>query len=364
MTDDTTPPIVNPADGIQFPTAAQFGRYCNDQAEWLLTTQAGHDMRQYAKQRFDTLVGDETELNPHDWQHIAEDVHLEHFGRFADAPLYYLTGDMVEFVRHSADTMPGGGLRLEELPSRSGVMGFATPIMTMYSGFDADELGAAVIDKFGISGNGRHIIAGPVTALSWQAVTRTGHPDGVWMSAYLPASAGKRHFHLHFDAILPFTDHYDQSTPPDLTPADSELEDLAWAKVVRNRTAHVMHAAWLLLTQSKLTETEELRATRQQRRQAERNLQRPPRDINVVRVRARAHDTTRIQGMSCAELDGHRKHKVRYPVRGHQKQQFYGPGRALRRTIWIDPHWRGPDGAPIHYSRTVNLLDGPQGGQS
>lgn len=34
-------------------------------------------------------------------------------------------------------------------------------------------------------------------------------------------------------------------------------------------------------------------------------------------------------------------------VRGHHKRQVIGTGRLGRRVIWVEPYWRGPEGAPI-----------------
>jgi hypothetical protein len=34
-------------------------------------------------------------------------------------------------------------------------------------------------------------------------------------------------------------------------------------------------------------------------------------------------------------------------VRGHYKRQAFGHGRSERRVIWVEPYWRGPEGAPI-----------------
>jgi hypothetical protein len=41
-----------------------------------------------------------------------------------------------------------------------------------------------------------------------------------------------------------------------------------------------------------------------------------------------------------------RVYKTRWVVRGHWRNQPYGPERALRRLTWIEPHWKGPEGAP------------------
>lgn len=37
------------------------------------------------------------------------------------------------------------------------------------------------------------------------------------------------------------------------------------------------------------------------------------------------------------------KIRKRFTVRGHWRQQPYGPGRTLRRNQWIEPYWKGPD---------------------
>lgn len=34
-------------------------------------------------------------------------------------------------------------------------------------------------------------------------------------------------------------------------------------------------------------------------------------------------------------------------VRGHWKRQAHGPARSLRKFIFVEPYWRGPEDAPI-----------------
>jgi hypothetical protein len=38
---------------------------------------------------------------------------------------------------------------------------------------------------------------------------------------------------------------------------------------------------------------------------------------------------------------------VQSVVRGHHKRQVIGVGRKLRKVIWVQPYWKGPEGAPI-----------------
>lgn len=43
------------------------------------------------------------------------------------------------------------------------------------------------------------------------------------------------------------------------------------------------------------------------------------------------------------------KMTIRTKTRGHWKKQAYGPGRLLRRRIFVDSYWRGPDTAAVVY---------------
>jgi len=48
---------------------------------------------------------------------------------------------------------------------------------------------------------------------------------------------------------------------------------------------------------------------------------------------------------------------VRYAVKGHWRHARVGPGRAARRWVYIAPHMRGPEGAPLsNPATTVKLL--------
>jgi len=44
---------------------------------------------------------------------------------------------------------------------------------------------------------------------------------------------------------------------------------------------------------------------------------------------------------------------VRFMVRGHWRRQACGPGRQQHRHVYIAPHWRGPEGAPLSHPATV-----------
>ncbi len=46
---------------------------------------------------------------------------------------------------------------------------------------------------------------------------------------------------------------------------------------------------------------------------------------------------------------------ARFMVRGHWRNQAHGPNRALRKRMWIEPHWKGPDTVDEAMKRTYNV---------
>ena len=50
----------------------------------------------------------------------------------------------------------------------------------------------------------------------------------------------------------------------------------------------------------------------------------------------------------------------RWVVRGHWRNQPWGPGRELRRPVYILPHIKGPDGAPLIGGERVTTVTAPQ----
>ncbi len=48
---------------------------------------------------------------------------------------------------------------------------------------------------------------------------------------------------------------------------------------------------------------------------------------------------------------------VQFLVRGHWRQQAHGPARSLRKTLWIQPFWKGPEESRV-LLRTYKAEDG------
>lgn len=68
-----------------------------------------------------------------------------------------------------------------------------------------------------------------------------------------------------------------------------------------------------------------------------------------VLTRTVTHDVSRP--VSAYSRGEGRKVNVQCLVRGHWKSQPYGKDRLLRKHIFIEPYWRGPEDAPIALRR-------------
>lgn len=98
-----------------------------------------------------------------------------------------------------------------------------------------------------------------------------------------------------------------------------------------------VHALWLLLGQTVATVEEEVPDRAARRRAGRMGI---PDQVSVIRLR-RAEGAHRADGESLVEWSH------RWVVRGHWRNQPCGEGRSETRRIWIAPHVKGPEGAPL-----------------
>ncbi|NJP30745.1 hypothetical protein [Micromonospora thermarum] len=82
--------------------------------------------------------------------------------------------------------------------------------------------------------------------------------------------------------------------------------------------------------------------------------QRPAPDVRIVRIKPRS--TPPPKRTQPASPRTRAKPDHRFWVSGHKRQQPYGPGRSLRRTIDIQPFLKGDEDLPIKMSTTVRVL--------
>ncbi|MFI7077149.1 hypothetical protein ACIBO1_07640 [Micromonospora sp. NPDC049903] len=80
---------------------------------------------------------------------------------------------------------------------------------------------------------------------------------------------------------------------------------------------------------------------------------RPAPDVKIARIRPNSTPPP-LSGDGRARIRAKPDH--RFWVSGHQRQQAYGPGRSLRRTVEIEPFLKGGEDLPIRLSTTVRVL--------
>ncbi|MGK5740113.1 hypothetical protein [Micromonospora sp. URMC 103] len=152
----------------------------------------------------------------------------------------------------------------------------------------------------------------------------------------------------------------------DATPLQRLREQVGWLAPIRAAHVHetqtlpsgghpaaALVATWLLVAQkaADITEADVGKALR--KRYARTN--RPAQEVRIVRIRA--HQATRTPPRTEPTADDPESgYRSRFWVSGHWRNQPYGPGRSLRRPVYISPFLRGPDDAPIILSTTVRVL--------
>lgn len=132
---------------------------------------------------------------------------------------------------------------------------------------------------------------------------------------------------------------------PDAATKRREVFD-SWAIYTR-----AIASAWLFMAQ-KVVITHQERPNRMAR-QREESANVPILPLNVIHLRAAMPSgqyPARLAGESETE---HRKRMARWMVRGHWRQQAYGPGWAKHRPVWILPHIAGNPDAPVRHVEKI-----------
>ncbi|WP_328853248.1 hypothetical protein OG994_12000 [Micromonospora globbae] len=225
--------------------------------------------------------------------------------------LFWIDADFTDLAEHAAETVPDVTISRDLMPSTDGLLVWSRPVTHRQ-----------------------------ITAASW-----TASRDGWYLAAYRTIGGGL-----------------------DGTPLQRLREHVGWlapTSIVHLQEQHVLPgdhpaapllAAWLLIAQqaAQVTSADVDKAVRK----AYARANRPVPEVRVVRIRG--NRTTTPTSTRSAPGDSGRSHTSRIWVSGHWRNQPHGPGRALRRPVYINPFLRGPDDAPIKLSTTVRMLSSRQ----
>lgn len=256
----------------------------------------------------------------------------EEFHRLDRADLYHVTPDMTRLAMAAAETLPNFLLEAEDLPSDFGLVYFAEPVGAV----PPDEDDPPEAQDFPL----------PIVAVAW-GVMSTFPADwpngGVWLTFYVdmtrvPAFQDRRERMRQQGKAhgMPRLSYNDEAAWPLGLPDVRPMGEMADRSLLA-RVGPILKATWLLMQQPLAAQT-----VVEPDRQARRRAERAGKQATAVRVISLRH------AQSAAEPagDGHREYHHRWVVRGHWRQQWM-PSREVHRPIWINPHVKGPEDAPL-----------------
>lgn len=231
--------------------------------------------------------------------------------------LYFVGADMVELAKHAVSSVPDFKLEPEDLPSKSGFIVFEKPIGTV---------------KQDVIGPGDREYS--ISAASWSHWGPVpGGKPGVWISWYSdqraiaqPTPGWPTRYVFDHECLVPFST------------AGTTFFDVHLGKVIEGvpQLPDILRTTWLLMQQP-IAQTTEVETYRAARKRLQR-LGHEPAAVRVIQLRR----ANRSPGAGESDREYHHT----WIVRGHWRQQWY-PSREVHRPVWIAPHVKGPEGAPL-----------------
>lgn len=251
------------------------------------------------------------------------------------ADLFHVSEPMTALAAQAAASMPDYVLQREDVPSRSGLMYFAVPlgVIQYESGSSAAICGAA---WFAHSFNGE-----PGVSMGLLA----GREESILANAARMTPEIERRFRSQWADLHPTAAHFAGFGHPLAARPRQISENIggdAWDLVLPMLKKVI--TAWNLMSQT-LAGCGQVHYDRATRRRLIRDGLAPD-PVRVITLR-------RPAGSGSGQSD--REYHHRWIVRGHWRQQWY-PSRGVNRPVWIAPHIKGPEDAPLLGGEKVYAL--------
>lgn len=237
--------------------------------------------------------------------------------------LYFVSDDMASLAKSAANSLPKFTFAPEDLPSPSGFLVFEKPVAVVRQALADDVfLGAPAVE-----------VVASIIAASWSHWSPSPRAKGgAWISWYTdrramedPMGAWPTRFIYDHEFLVPFSDDeipmMDGSTGAILDGPPGLLS--------------LIQTVWLLMQQP-IARNEDV-MTYPAARKRLRRMGVEPKPVRVITLR-------RPSGSGSGASD--REYHHQWIVRGHWRQQWY-PSREVHRPVWIAPHVKGPEGAPL-----------------
>lgn len=265
--------------------------------------------------------------------------------RVSLAELFYVSGDMLRLAVAAEASLPGFALMPEDLPADFGFIVFEQPLDVVAPGPDEHETAVCAASW------GR-----------WHEVPSDWPHGGLWITWYIDtartADSMVRVGKADHEAAAAMRGRYgclmiELESPQPFSPEALNVWDqqrqapASYQQARLDSAVHwvgVLKTIWLLMGQT-IGQVETVRPNRAALRRMMR-ARVTPAPVRVITLR-------RLAG--CGSGDTDREYHHQWIVRGHWRQQWYA-SRQVHRPVWIAPHIKGPEGAPLLGGEKVYAL--------
>lgn len=253
--------------------------------------------------------------------------------RIRHAELFHVSAEMSQLAKTAAETLPPFQIEPQDLPAPHGFLIFGDAIETV---------------PFG-----QPEVPSPVVGACWMTVP-IGGKEVVWISFYSTRETSIQSATLagsspeeiaHNRRVLPRLTQMlgaDMRWPFNCEGRSGPKNDTAMGL---ERAAVALRSTWLLMAQP-LASSSQIAPDRAARKRLARAGHEPA-PVRVIELRR--PKTTSGHG------DSDREYHHQWIVRGHWRQQWH-PKRQVHRPVWIAPHIKGPEGAPLIGGEKVYAL--------
>ncbi|MET7944242.1 hypothetical protein [Streptomyces sp. NPDC005302] len=237
--------------------------------------------------------------------------------------LFYVAEEMYELATAAAESLPEYTLFPEDVPSE---FGFA------YLAPGTRSTGGSL---------------SPIAAVEWWSSS-----EGVRLNFYCDTETMITHM-TALGKCTPEQAAYQRSAMGRFSPMQAEalihfgFDPLDHVSIGDERFIRTIRAMWLLMQQplAEDTEVQPDRAVRKRLRRAGHE----PAPVRVIELRRPKTSS------SPSDSETSREYHHRWITRGHWRQQWH-PKRQVHRPVWIAPHIKGPEGAPLIGGEKVYAL--------
>lgn len=262
------------------------------------------------------------------------------------ADLFFIAADMTRLAVSAGLALPAYRMHPQDLPAPHGLVMWEEPVT---GGFHGGEITNAPIiaATWAVRGSGIHVRTW-ARREDWIAYMAEGD-ERAGIRPLTPAEVrtlrlqAPQPITAMSEATLPFgvRPGWLTSPPPEGTTLH-QLQDHAqtWGRLEQAERALVV--TWLLMGQT-LATAQDVQPTKASAKFISRIN---PALLSTTRYVQLRHKAAVPEARADSDGPTGRSYRHRWMVRGHWRNAWY-PSRQDHRPVWIDPHLKGPDGAPI-----------------